>query len=534
MKIIVKTLSVALCGVGLACDDGGATGGEGGEGGQNSSVSLIAVEAEEAGDDCEHGGTRIRVGVDENGNSTLEASEVTSTQYVCAAPEGGGGGRTLFETEVEAAGDNCEQGGTKISSGVDKNDDGQLDEDEVSQEQYVCNDVDGVVDALFEKIHFGDFDVYTVADLENLNSYEMVFGWLYVYPEIAENVTFPNLKRVAGGIGLYDDCSSNLIVKSVSFPVLVESNSIEVSGGCWSWPPRTWLEELSFPELRKTGEFYVAGGLGPDSSLALPKLTSVASDFELSYTGLTSVSLPVLTSLGDDLWVNDNDSLTSFSAPVLSSVTDEIGINHNDSLTSVSLPLLSHVGYGIWVSENPVLETFTIGNLEAPLEEMEFWNNPELQYCAGYVLAGQMLNVGNGSFSFSGGLPCESAAQRCPAIPNLGASGRAYRYCFDWGETFADARALCQEIAGFDLPTFADQDDLEAFQQALNDLVGGTYWAGYTYDFAATEWGSIDTTTYDFSTAGDPDADAGGLVWDSGIDWDYLDESYPVICRATP
>lgn len=59
--------------------------------------------------------------------------------------DGTSGNQSLIKTTVEAAGDNCTNGGLKIETGIDSNGDGTLDDDEVntSQTKYLCNGTDG-------------------------------------------------------------------------------------------------------------------------------------------------------------------------------------------------------------------------------------------------------------------------------------------------------------------------------------------------------------------------------------------------------
>jgi hypothetical protein len=59
--------------------------------------------------------------------------------------ETGEGLNSLIKTSDEEAGDNCENGGIKIETGLDTNDNGELDEDEVDESltKYLCNGNDG-------------------------------------------------------------------------------------------------------------------------------------------------------------------------------------------------------------------------------------------------------------------------------------------------------------------------------------------------------------------------------------------------------
>ncbi len=89
--------------------------------------------------------------MDLNDNGQLENSEITSTQYACNGDSGNGGsngtgggngsnGQTsLVKTSIEPTGTNCATGGTKIDTGMDLNDNGQLENSEITSTQYTCN-----------------------------------------------------------------------------------------------------------------------------------------------------------------------------------------------------------------------------------------------------------------------------------------------------------------------------------------------------------------------------------------------------------
>jgi hypothetical protein len=53
--------------------------------GANGKISLVKTSTEPAGANCTVGGTKIEAGVDNNSNSTLDATEVTNISYVCNA-----------------------------------------------------------------------------------------------------------------------------------------------------------------------------------------------------------------------------------------------------------------------------------------------------------------------------------------------------------------------------------------------------------------------------------------------------------------
>ena len=61
----------------------GCTGGDDGAAGAAGISTLALVTNEPAGANCANGGQKVQTGADKNGNSILDAGEVTSTNYVC-------------------------------------------------------------------------------------------------------------------------------------------------------------------------------------------------------------------------------------------------------------------------------------------------------------------------------------------------------------------------------------------------------------------------------------------------------------------
>jgi hypothetical protein len=110
-------------------------------------VDPLAVAADEpAGENCEFGGTALSVGADDDGNGTLDTAEVDSTTYVCApaAPDDPPiASRT--STSAESPGENCENGGIAVASGLDLDGDGTLGPDEVLDTEYICLPADAPV-----------------------------------------------------------------------------------------------------------------------------------------------------------------------------------------------------------------------------------------------------------------------------------------------------------------------------------------------------------------------------------------------------
>jgi hypothetical protein len=114
--------------------------------GSNGLSTLVLITNEAAGANCSNGGKKVEAGKDANSNSILEASEVTTSAYVCNGANGGSGTsahNSLVSIVPESAGIACTYGGNKVSSGVDSNSNGILDASEVTASNFVCNGAPG-------------------------------------------------------------------------------------------------------------------------------------------------------------------------------------------------------------------------------------------------------------------------------------------------------------------------------------------------------------------------------------------------------
>lgn len=114
--------------------------GEDGPQGIQGINSLINISDEMSGSNCVNGGLRIEAGLDDNSNGILENNEIQNTKYVC---NGINGSNSLTSVITEPRGENCENGGIKINSGIDANNNAILDDSEIMSSTFVCNGIDG-------------------------------------------------------------------------------------------------------------------------------------------------------------------------------------------------------------------------------------------------------------------------------------------------------------------------------------------------------------------------------------------------------
>ena len=139
MKYVCRTVLISIAI--LSCE------GPEGDIGPSGLKSLIKIEAEPVGQNCVSGGLRIKSGIDKNDNNILEDDEIQVTDFLCngvngaQGPIGVDGMKSLIKTEIEPKGANCTNGGLLIKLGVDTNKDGVLNDNEVQTTQFVCNGI---------------------------------------------------------------------------------------------------------------------------------------------------------------------------------------------------------------------------------------------------------------------------------------------------------------------------------------------------------------------------------------------------------
>lgn len=118
-----------------------------GEKGFNGLVSTSTLPPGHA--NCGTGGLRVITGIDLDRNQNLSDNEIAGESFLCngdagqtgatGAPGAGENGlSSLIDVANEQPGLNCEQGGLKVSTGLDANRNNSLDSPEVQQTKYIC------------------------------------------------------------------------------------------------------------------------------------------------------------------------------------------------------------------------------------------------------------------------------------------------------------------------------------------------------------------------------------------------------------
>lgn len=101
------------------------------------------IQTENPGSHCKYGGLRVAAGFDEDEDLYLDDEEIdeTLTKYTCAVLAEGKVAKILL-TRIDP-GATCPKGGVLVQAGLDKNDSGQLDPNEIESTSTICNGNDG-------------------------------------------------------------------------------------------------------------------------------------------------------------------------------------------------------------------------------------------------------------------------------------------------------------------------------------------------------------------------------------------------------
>lgn len=120
-----------------------------GNNGANALNVQVLISNEPTGSHCANGGSLVNVGLDVNNNSILDNSETTSSNYICSGVAGANGSNgangynALVAIHASPPDSNCLLGGSKATSGLDSNRNSTLDLSEISSTSYVCTGATG-------------------------------------------------------------------------------------------------------------------------------------------------------------------------------------------------------------------------------------------------------------------------------------------------------------------------------------------------------------------------------------------------------
>jgi len=291
---------------------------------------LTRRDVEPLGKNCLLGGMAIRTGLDRNGDGVLGDDEVDHTEYLCNVPT-----TVLVRKDPLAPSLECPAGGVAVRTGIDDNGDGVLDDAEIDQTTYLCNSLE---------LWDGDFterDWNDPLKVAALRGARVVVGSLTI--QTIAPAELPLLELVTG------DLTVSPGMGAVTLDALLGVHGrLFVSGDCTL---------LAAPKLQ-----HVDGPLQTWSdahgALSLPGLQTIGGDVLLG-GALGGLHLDQLTSIGGGLWFTAPIELV---LPSLLTIGGQVE-SHSKVVTSVSLPRTMEIGGHIWLSGTTALAAVDLGSL---------------------------------------------------------------------------------------------------------------------------------------------------------------------------
>ena len=304
---------------------------------------LILISDEAAGENCEQGGVRIESGFDENDNEQLDEAEIKSIAYVCD----GVSEDVLVVTSDEPAGENCEDGGIKLLIGLDENKNGELDTEEVAQISFIC---DGQPASTLGKSHLVLSGNITDAEAQarinstvgphtqfvtiknttqlkevDLSSVETLVELQIIDNDSLKSVNLSQLQLVEDGVTIGDNSELVLDMSALTtiygemdfygnsmtsfdLSALISLNSLILRDHT--------AQEISFPALEKLGLLQIKENTGGVITCDFPELTSLEwySVTDNLYVDSIDINIPKLTHVPNvEYTENSSNNFISFS-----------------------------------------------------------------------------------------------------------------------------------------------------------------------------------------------------------------------------
>lgn len=290
--------------------------------------------------ECPYGGSIVSSGLDDNDSGALDDAEIRNRTMICTPSPGAPSPPILVRLRLEFKGAHCAIDGTAVDSGPDTNRNGMLDEAEVAHTDYVCGQ------ALITRFRTELQGPHCVAgglafllgldrDGDGLLSNDEVLQIEYECSEI--------LSRDVG-IGSDADVAALAKIRVINGTVVVEATS---------------LTDLVLPQLtRVIGDIFI--GENPQlTRVSLPALQGVDGLGLRNDPALTAVEAPAL--LGVKQLEIAGTALPDLGGfPALRSAETGIILRSNPALQSLQLPSLSSIGGQLEVAINPTLTTLSL------------------------------------------------------------------------------------------------------------------------------------------------------------------------------
>lgn len=383
----------------------------------------------------------------------------------CAA--GNSGKASLVKVSAEPAGANCASGGVVVRTGLDKNADGTLQDDEVdaSQTKYVCNGTTSTAGANGDAGAQGAQGDAGVAGHASLTT---------ITAEAPGSHCATGGSRLDSGLDTNGDGSLEASEVTATLYVCDRDTLAGVHFGDVTVSAQADLAQLDGITLL-VGNLYLNQGAG---DVTLPSLQRITNSVQSYYqSGVTSLSLPALTQVGS-ITVYSASDFTHFSAPLLTQ-TDSLLLSGLQSLVTVEVPKLATVG-SLDIGNDPLLAALALPALTS-VNNFSVNSDAKLDQCALEQLVAALptapanVDISNDGYSVACGL-----SKFCSTTTLAGLTGNVVSCTSSL--TFDEAHTFCAGIdAGTDLVWFDSQSEWDAFSgYVLDGGITQNAWLGYS------------------------------------------------------
>ncbi|QQR43888.1 hypothetical protein JKA73_33580 [Myxococcus xanthus] len=338
------------------------------------------VDPEPAGDRCPLGGRAFLAGLDLNDNGVLDDTEVTSTEYVCTTPTPG----VLVHMQDVPPGEQCPLGGHVSRAGQDVNGNDVLDDGEVTREVYGCAEP-AAARVVHRTRHHPPTD----------HAPPWSCGWGRTWVEAGADTN---------GNGLLDDKEVHAMESVCVGPTrLMVVHSPEIAGPTC---PNGGTRVQAGVDASEDGVL-----VGPEIDVTLFVCEALHS-FHGNYTVQTPADLAALQRISriQGSLILEDASVTELRLPGLAVVERSLHIFNNQLLTQVELPGLRFVGDTFEVFANPALSTLQTSSNEYPRlfvgRSVAVTNNGQLRSLSGLLNVSprvELLLMDNDALEFNPG-----------------------------------------------------------------------------------------------------------------------------------
>lgn len=338
--------------------------------------------------DCPYGGTVVKSGIDRNRDGALEDDEVLTGTVVCNAMPAQPPPPVVVRLVAEPPGLHCQAGGTAVQSGPDSNRNNRLDDAEVAHIDYVCNPADAVVRTRIVAVAPGaqcpGGGIEFQAGRDRNGNGQLDDGEV-------ESRTVSCGDVVTGDLEIATDADMRAVANTRLVTGRIHVNGMNVHSvslphlehvGSGFQAFGFALSGFELPVLQEVGGTLALSGRGP---IHCPQLHRVGG-LDLATSGVADLSgFPALREIAGRLRLLEMSSLVSID---LSSVVirGDIEIEENAGLTRIALALKGNVG-AVSIFDNASLKTLDLSvtpqaPASAELGDVLVFLNPQIVHVA--------------------------------------------------------------------------------------------------------------------------------------------------------